>query len=459
VSTIGTTADLKQRVQGHVIEPGDASYDSARHVYNAMVDRRPAAIVRCASADDVVAAIEFARTLQLPVAIRGGGHSGPGFGTCDNGIVVDLSDMKHVDVDPDARTIRAQGGCTWGDVDRAGHPHGLTVPCGIISTTGVGGLTLGGGTGYLTRTFGLSIDNLLAATVVLADGRTVNASATENADLFWGLRGGGGNFGVVTSFLFRGQPVRTVIGGPMLWLLDETVPVLQFYRDEMRTMPDDVYGFFATLTIPPGPPFPEALHLKKACGIVWASTASAADTALRLERFRAFREPAVDLVGELPMPALNSMFDALFVPGLQWYWKGDFFTDLSDDAIALHARHSADLPSMLSTMHLYPVDGAASRVPSDATAWGHRHARFSEVIVGVDPDPALAPRLTQWTRDYWAALHSHSTGGAYVNFMGGDEGNDRVRSTYRDNYDRLASVKAKYDPENLFRLNQNIPPQ
>jgi FAD/FMN-containing dehydrogenase len=321
----------------------------------------------------------------------------------------------------------------------------------------VGGLTLGGGLGHLTRKCGLTIDNLLAAEVVLADGRLVKASPAETPDLFWGLRGGGGNFGVVTAFQFRLHPVDTVIAGPTLWPLGQAGEALQFYRNFIREAPDDLSGFFAFLMVPPGPPFPAHLHNQRMCGVIWsyAGPPERADALLR--PVRKFGPPALDLVGPMPHPALQSMFDPLYPPGLQWYWRADFVNTLPDEAIELHVKHGATLPTMQSTMHLYPIDGAASRVGKTDTAWSYREARWAEVIVGVDPDPKNRNRITEWTKGYWEALHPYSAGGAYVNFMM-DEGQERVRATYRENYDRLVQVKDRYDPGNLFSVNQNIRP-
>jgi FAD/FMN-containing dehydrogenase len=440
-----------------VIQPGDDTYDAARHVYNAMIERHPGLIARCNDVADVVAALGFARAHDLTVAVRGGGHNGGGLGVCDDGMVIDLSPMRWVRVDPVERTVRVGGGSTWGDVDHATHPFGLAVPAGVVSTTGVGGLTLGGGIGHLTRRFGLTIDNLLSADVVLADGRIVTASADHHPDLFWAIRGGGGNFGIVTSFLFRGQPVRQVVAGPMLWRLEHAPTVMRWYRDFIRTAPEDLNGFFAFLGVPPGPPFPEALHEQTVCGIVWCYTGPVDRAEGLLAQARRAAPPVFELVGPMPFPALQGMFDPIFPPGLQWYWRADFVNELGDEAIARHVEHGSRLPSWRSTMHLYPVNGAAGRVPHGETPWAYRHATWAEVIVGVDPDPANAARITAWCKDYWDAVHPYSAGGAYVNFMM-DEGRDRVRATYGPHYDRLARVKAQYDPENVFRVNQNIPP-
>jgi FAD/FMN-containing dehydrogenase len=452
-----TIEELKTTLRGQLIQASDEDYDEARKVYNGMIDRRPRLIAYCTDVADVVAAVNFSRENDMLVAVRGGGHNGGGLGICDDGLVIDLSLIKYTRVDPQARTVRAGGGCTWGDVDHATHAFGFATPSGIISTTGVGGLTLGGGIGHLTRKCGLSIDNLLAADIVLADGSFVTASAEENDDLFWAIRGGGGNFGIVISFLFKLHPISTIIGGPTLWPLEQTTEVMQWYREFISTAPEDLNGFFAFLTVPPGPPFPEHLHMKKMCGVVWCYTGSEADADDVFQPIKEFGPPALYGIHPMPVPALQSAFDALYPPGLQWYWRADFVNELSDEAIALHAEHGAKMPTMHSSMHLYPIDGAAHQVAKDDTPWSYRDARWAEVIVGVDPDPANNEQITAWTKEYWEALHPYSAGGAYVNFMM-DEGEDRVRATYRDSYERLSAIKHKYDPANLFRVNQNIKP-
>src|ERR1700722_16432533 len=423
-----------------------------------MVDRRPDFIVRCAEVADVRSAVNFARQENLTVAVRGGGHNGAGFAVCDHGLVIDRSPMKAVRVDPVANTVRAEAGCTQADLNLAAQGFGLAVPAGVISTTGIAGLTLGGGTGYLTRKYGLALDNLLEAEVVLSDGRFVTASAKENDDLFWAVRGGGGNFGVVTSFLFQGQPVHTVYGGPMFWRLEDAAEVTRWYRDFIVKAPDDVYGFFAFHTIPPTAPFPERFHRMKMCGIVWCSTGPIKKAEKIFKPIRKFKTPAIDLVGPIPHPSLQSLFDGLYPPGMQWYWKADFIRTLPDEAIAQHLKHAATLPTLQSTMHLYPINGAAGRVKRGATAWWHRDANWTEVIVGVDPDRAKKEEISAWAKEYWSALHPYSAGGAYINFMM-DEGEERIRATYGKNYKRLAKIKKRYDPGNLFRVNQNIRPR
>jgi len=452
-----TIQELRSKLRGELITPADPSYDAARKVYNGMIDRRPALIARCRDAADVMTGIAFAREQGLVLAVRGGGHNGPGLGTCDGGLVLDLASMKDVRVDPANRTVRVSGGAVWGDVDHATQPFGLAVPSGFISTTGVGGLTLGGGVGYLTRRYGLTIDNLLEADVVLADGRLVTASAREHADLFWALRGGGGNFGVVTSFLFRGNALGSVYGGPIFWPLNRGREVLRFWRDFIMQAPEELNGWFGFVTVPPAPMFPEEHHLQKMCVIVWCYTGDPAKADQVFKPIRAFSPPVMDFAGPIPFPVLQSLFDGLYPPGLSWYWKADFFREINDQAIDLHMKHAEGLPSMHSTMHLYPINGAAHRAGKGDTAWSFRDANFAEVIVGVDPDPANNPRLTTWARDYWSALHPLSAGGGYINMMM-DEGDDNVKAAYRDNYSRLAAVKKAVDPGNLFRINQNIKP-
>ncbi len=448
---------LRSKFRGELILPGDDAYEGARKVYNGMIDKRPSLIARCVDVADVMAAVDYGRENQMTTAIRGGGHNGAGLGICENGLVIDLSRMKGVRVDPAARSVRVQGGCVWGDVDHATYPFGLAVPCGFVSTTGVGGLTLGGGIGHLTRGYGLTIDNLLSVDMVLADGRFVVASEKENADLFWAVRGGGGNFGVVTSFEFRAHPVKDVQSGLTLWPLEQTTDVMKFYREFILKAPENVNGFFAFLTVPPVPMFPAELHLKKLCGIMWCSPLSADKFNAATQPMRSVGKPALDHVGEMPLPVVNSLFDALYPTGLQWYWRADFVKELNDKAIAAHAEYGAKLPTMHSTMHLYPIDGAAHRIGKNDTAFSYRDANWAQVMVGVDPDPANAEKITKWCKDYFDALHPYSAGGAYINMMM-EEGQERVQASFRDNYARLAQVKKKYDPSNLFHVNQNIHP-
>ena len=461
VITVGVSPEkikeLRSQLRGALMEPGSPEYEQARKLYNGMIDKRPALIARAVDTADVIASVNFARENGVRLAVRGGGHSGPGLGSVDDGLMIDLSEMRGVRVDPSNQTIRAEGGCVWGDVDHAGHAFGLTVPTGFISSTGVGGLALGGGSGYLTRKYGLTIDNLLSVDMVLADGRFVTASQKENPDLFWAVRGGGGNFGVVTSFLFQGRPVGTVYGGPMFWSMEDAERVLKYWQDLIRTAPDDLNGWFGFVTIPPVPMFPQEHHLKKMCVITWCYTGDLARAEEVFKPIREFCPPVMDVAGPIPFPVLNSLFDALYPAGLQWYWKADLFNEISDKAIAIHLKYAAKLPTLHSTMHIYPINGAAHRVGRKDTPWDYRDAMFSMVIVGVDPDPASNERLIQWAKDYWTALHPFSAGAAYLNFIM-EEGEDRIRGAYGENYARLAQIKAAYDPQNLFTVNQNIKP-
>jgi FAD/FMN-containing dehydrogenase len=451
------TDEFRAAFRGELFEPGDAGYDDARAVYNGMIDRHPRLIARCVDAADVIAAVNLAREGGTLLAVRGGGHNAGGLGVWDDALVVDLSAMRSVHVDPDSATVRVEGGATWGDVDHATHPFGLAVPCGFISTTGVAGLTLGGGLGYLTRQYGLTVDSLLSADIVLADGSFVTASADSHPDLYWAIRGGGGNFGAVTSFEFRGRPVRNVVAGPTLFPLDRGAEILRFWDEFIANAPEDINGWFGFLTVPPVDPFPPELQLQKMAGIVWCANCDSERAQELLAPVRDMK-PALDGVMEMPFPALQSAFDALYPKGQQWYWRADWVNELSDEAIAIHLEYAAQLPTPQSTMHLYPIDGAAHRVGNGDTAFAYRQARYGQVIVGVDPDPANNERMSKWARDYHDALHPHSAGGAYVNMMMHDEGPERVRASYRDNYDRLVEVKRRYDPSNLFRVNQNIAP-
>jgi FAD/FMN-containing dehydrogenase len=446
---------LASAVKGRVVEPGAPDYDESRALYNAMIDKRPAAIAYCADEADVAAAVRYGVEHGLRIAVRSGGHNGAGLGSVDDGLVVDLSEMSDVTVDPGARMARVGGGATLNKVVTATHEHGLTVPVGIIGTTGVGGLTLGGGMGHLTRGQGLTIDNLVAATVVLADGSIVQTDAEREPDLFWAIRGGGGNFGIVTSFSFRCHPVTTVLAGPVLYDIGDAAEVLAWYRDFLPAAPDEASGFFAFLSIPPGPPFPEELHLRKVCAVVWTQAGEEESAALR--EARSFGTPLLDGIAPVPLPAWNSAFDGVYPAGDQWYWRGEFMREIPDEAIAVHTEYGPAMPTWKSTMHMYAIDGAASRVANDATAWGYRDAIWGGVFAGVDPDPANAGAIRDWAVAYSDALKPHGMGGGYVNFQMQESG-DRVRGMYGANYDRLASIKKQYDPDNVFRVNQNIEP-
>ena len=452
-------AKFKADLRGQLIEPQDQGYDDARALYNGMIDKRPRMIVRCANAADVISAVNFGRDNNLLIAIRGGGHNGPGLGSCDDGLVIDLSAMKGVRVDPASRTVRVAPGCTQGDVEHATHAFGLAVPAGIVSTTGIAGLTLGGGTGYLTRKHGLTIDNLIEADVVLADGRFVTASGTENQDLFWALRGGGGNFGVVTSFLFRAHPASMVYAGPIMWEIKHARQVMQWYRDFLPKAPVELCSFLGVKTVPSTEPFPKEIWGKKIVTLISCYNGSAEDGEKAFAPIRKELPAAIlDWAGPMPFPAIQSLFDGLLPKGLQWYWKGAYVKELPDKAIDVHLEYAMEAPSELSLVHLYPIDGAVHRVGKDETAWSCRDATWSMVIAAIDPDPAKAGALKRWGRAYWEAVNPFTTGGGYVNFMMGDEGDARLKATYGGNFDRLTAAKRKYDPNNLFRVNQNIAP-
>jgi FAD/FMN-containing dehydrogenase len=452
-----TTEHLRARVSGSVITPGDDGYDEARRVYNAMIDRRPAVIVRCTNAADVTAAVDFARENGLALAVRGGGHSVPGFGTVDGGVVADLSGMRAVTVDPAKRTARAEGGATWGEFNEATAAFGLATTGGIISTTGVAGLTLGGGIGYLARGFGLSCDNLVSAEIVTADGKMVTASENEHADLFWAIRGGGGNFGVATALTFQLHPVKEIYGGPMFFAMKDAETVLRYYRDFIATASEQFGGFPAFQIAPPLPFIPEDRHGETFLAFIacWAGPVDEGERILK--PLHDVAEVVAEHVGPMPYPALNGAFDALVPAGLQHYWKANFVRELTDDAIAAHLVHGPRVPTVNSTVHIYPINGACNRVAADATAFAYRDATFAPVIAGMWPDATQNDANIKWVRDYYAATAPLSEEGGYINFMAGDD-QDRIKANYRGNYPRLVDVKRRYDADNLFRVNQNIKP-
>jgi FAD/FMN-containing dehydrogenase len=452
-----TIDDLSERVRGEVITRDDPGYEEARKAYNAMIDRRPLVVVHCSNQADVAATVDFARENELDLAVRGGGHSVPGFGTCDDGVVADLSGMQQVTVDTNTQSARAQGGTTWGVFNDATYAQGLATTGGIVSTTGIGGLTLGGGIGYLARGAGLTCDNLLSAEVVTADGRTVTASEKENEDLFWALRGGGGNFGVVTTFEYRLHPVKDIYGGPMLYELEDARTVLQFFREFISNAPEEFGGFPAWQIAPPLPFIPEDRHGDVFCAFVacWAGPLEQGENILK--PFHDIAPVVAEHVGPMPYPALNAAFDALLPPGLQQYWKANFLTELSDEQIDAQIMWGPKVPTVNSTGHIYPINGAAQRVGSDETAFAYRDANFATVIAGAWPDPADNETNIKWVRNYYEASAAHAEEAGYINFMAGDD-QSRIKANYRGNYERLVEVKQKYDPDNLFHLNQNIKP-
>ncbi len=443
---------------GQVILPHEPAYESARLVWNGMIDRRPAVIVRPKTPDDVARAIAYGRERSLPIAVRGGAHSVAGNATVDDGLVIDLSGMKEIRVDRDARVAAAEPGLTWGEFDKATSAFGFATTGGLVSTTGIAGFTLGGGIGWLMRRYGLTCDNLLAADVVTADGRTLRASGSENADLFWALRGGGGNFGVVTRFEYRLHPVETVIGGLALYPAARAGVILRFFRELTDSAPDELTLVYAVLTAPPAPFVPVHLHGQSVAAIVLCYSGDLAEGERVVRPIKTFGPPAAELIRPMPYPALQAMFDASNPPGLRNYWKASYLDVLPDAAIETIVEQSARAASPRSGVSLLHMGGAVARVAPESTAFSYRRALFTMRIEGKWVDPAEDETETRWVRESADAVRPFTNGGAYVNFLG-DEGEDRVRAAYGDQaYARLVEVKARYDPENVFRLNQNIKP-
>jgi FAD/FMN-containing dehydrogenase len=440
---------LRTALRGELLTPDHAGYDGARRVWNGMVDRRPAAIAHCAETADVVAAVGFARAQGLPVAVRGGGHSAAGHAVADGALVVDLSPMNDVQVDPSARLARAGGGATWGWFDAATQAHGLATTGGAISTTGIGGLTLGGGLGYLMRSYGLACDNLAAAEVVTADGRVVEAGEGGDAEFLWGLRGGGGNFGVVTRFDFRLHRVGPVLGGMLVHPAERAPEVLRFYRDVTQRAPDALSLFVALLTSPEGMPI---------VALIPVYNGPIEDGERVLAPIRAFGPPLADQVAVMPYTAVQSMLDAGFPSGLPVYWRSHFLNGIGDDALDTIVAAFGRIGSPLSAVLIEHLGGAVGRVDRDSSAFDHRDAEYNLAIISRWPDPAMADGCIAWTRDLWDAMQPHARG-VYVNYLGVGDTPDRVRAAYGDaKYQRLAALKARYDPANVFRFNQNIPP-
>jgi len=441
-------SELRADLRGALLRPGDAGYDPARALWNGMIDRRPGLIARCAGVADVVRAVKLARTQGLPVAVRGGGHNAAGNALCDDGLVIDLSAMRGIRVDPAARTVRAQGGVTWGEFDRETQLFGLATTGGAISTTGIAGLTLGGGLGYLMRSYGLACDNLISADVVTADGEVLVASPTEHPDLFWGLRGGGGNFGIVTSFEFRLHSVGTVLGGMLVHSAERARDVLRFYRDFTQSAPDALTVFAGLMTSPEGAPI---------VGLVACYNGPIEEGERALRPLREFGPPLADMIAPMPYVKQQSMLDEAFPPGLQVYWRSDFLKSLSDDVLDTLIEHFGRVTSPLSAVLLEQFGGAVRRVPQEDTAFVHRDADYNLAIISRWTDPAGADPHVAWARALHAAVRPFSRG-VYVNYLG-EEGQDRVRAAYGPTlYARLAALKKKYDPTNFFRLNQNIQP-
>jgi FAD/FMN-containing dehydrogenase len=451
-------AGLKGIFQGRLLLPNSPGYDEARSIWNAMIDRQPGLILQCKNADDVARAVRFARENDLLVAVRGGGHNIAGNAVCDGGLVIDLSPMKAVTVDPATKTARVEAGATLGDFDQAAQQFGLATPLGINSTTGVAGLTLGGGFGWLSRSLGLTIDNLLSAEVVLATGELVKASETENADLFWAIRGGGGNFGVVTSFTFRLHPVGPeVLSGLIVHPLAAARDVLRFYRDFVTRTPEELVCWFVLRKAPPLPFLPEAWHGKEILALAVCYRGSLADGEGAAKPLREFGKPIADVIGPHPYVGWQTALDPLLTPGMRNYWKTHYFKELGDGLIDTLVAYAGRLPDPQTEIAFAQLGGAISRVAPEATAYAHRDAQFAVNLHGRWADPAKDGACIGWARELHQALAPFATGGAYINFMTEEE-QDRVRAAYGRDYDRLVALKSKYDPTNLFRLNQNIRP-
>jgi len=447
-------------VRGVVLTPDDAGYDDARAIWNGLIDRRPALIVRCTGAADVVDAVNFAREHGLLLSVKGGGHNVAGNAVNDGGLVIDLSQMRGVHVDPSTKTVRAQGGALWGDCDRETQLFGLAVPGGVVSTTGIAGLTLHGGVGHLRRKHGLSIDSLLSVDIVTSDGRLHRASATENEDLFWAVRGAGSNFGVVTSFEFQAHPVGpTVMVGAVFYPQEAAREVLPAWRDYMASAPEELSSLAFFWNVPPHEPFPPEHHGTPVVIVAGVYSGSVEDGEAVVQPLRQLAEPLVDLSGPWPWLGLQSGFDALFPPGELRYWKSRAFADLPDQAIDEIADWGARRPTPLTDITIWHHGGAMSRVDESATAYAGRDAPFLVTGEVSWTDAAQSDEAIGWGRDFWAAMGPHSTGGLYLNFPGlGEEKEDLVRAGYGANYERLAKLKAEYDPANLFRMNLNITP-
>jgi FAD/FMN-containing dehydrogenase len=446
--------------RGRLISAADADYDSARAVWNGAIDRRPRLIAQCIGTADVIAVVRFAREHDLEIAVRGGGHNVAGTAVCDDGIVIDLSAMRAVRVDPVDRRAWVQGGALWGDVDHETQAHGLATTGGIVSHTGVAGLTLGGGLGWLMRKHGLTVDNLLAVDVVTGDGERMRASDDEHPDLFWALRGGGGNFGVVTSFEFRLHPVGpTVLAGPILWDASDAGEVLRFYREFIRDAPDELGTVVRFGTAPPLPVIPEALHGRPVVMLGTCYAGSIEEGERRLRPLRAFRTPFLDLVGPAPYVCFQGALDSTVVHGWNYYWKSTHLPQLRGDLIDVIVEHAFSCSSPRSYAAMFHLKGAVSRVAERATAFGNRQASHAITLDAVwRPGEEFGAQDIAWTRQFFAALNRFREG-VYVNFLGGDEAPDRVREAYGDSvYHRLVDVKTTYDPDNVFHHNQNIRP-
>ncbi len=451
--------ELEASFAGELVGRGDAAYDQHRAVWNGSIDRQPALIARCAGASDVSAAVTFARRTGLPLAVRGGGHSFPGHSVCDEGLVVDLAPMKGIDVDPEAGTATAEAGVLLGELDRETQAHGLAVPAGIVTHTGLAGLTLGGGIGWLQRRHGLTIDQLLSVDLITAEGEAVRASEDENPDLFWGVRGGGGNFGVVTRFELNLNPVGpTVVAGPVFWPMEESPNVLRFYRDWIAGAPDDLMTIVIHRKAPPLPFVPPELHGELVVAVVCCHAGSVEAGEEAVAPLKAFGSPVLDLCEPKPFLEHQAMFDPSFPHGRWYYMRACDVAELTDEVIDVTVEYAMRIRSPLTAFPIWQMGGAISRVADEETAFSGRGAGHTFNITAATEGPDGFDEEREWVRDFWSALEPHQTSGVYVNFLM-SEGEDRVREAYgAEKYDRLKELKRRYDPENLFRLNQNIPP-
>jgi FAD/FMN-containing dehydrogenase len=455
-----TLEGLRQTVRGPVLTSDDPGYEDARAIWNALIDRRPALVVQCSGAADVVDSVNFARDHGLVLSIKGGGHNVAGNAVNDGGLVIDLSQMRGVHVDPESRTVHVQGGATWGDLDRETQLFGLAVPGGVVSTTGVSGLTLHGGVGHLRRKYGLSIDNLLSVDIVTADGQFRRASATENEDLFWAVRGAGSNFGVVTSFEFQAHPVGPMVFvGAIFYPFEEAASILPAWRDFMATAPEELSSLAICWSVPPAPPFPPEVHGTPVVVVAAAHCGSVEEGERVVQPLRELAKPVVDASGPWPWLGLQSGFDAIFPKGELRYWKSRAVTDLSEDVIGEIISFASRRPTPMTDIVTWHHGGAMSRVAETDTAYGGRDTRFLVTAEANWTDPAQSEEAIAWARGVWDAMEPYSTGSVYLNFPGlGEEKEALARAGYGENYDRLTTLKAKYDPDNLFRMNINIPP-
>lgn len=450
-------SELRGQIKGGVILPGDSGYEEARKVWNGMIDKHPAAIARCTDEEDVVNAVNFAREHAVVVAVRGGGHNVAGFGTCDDGLVIDLSGMKKITVDPQTKTAKAQPGLTWGEFDKATQVHGLATTGGLVSTTGIAGFTLGGGIGWLVRMYGLTIDNLASAEIVTAVGRKVRASRTENPDLFWGVKGGGGNFGIVTQFEFNLHRVGPeIFGGAVFYPLERAGEVLKAYNRMVQTLPDELTTLVVFLTAPPAPFIPQPLQGTRMLAIALCYTGSASDASKLVAPLRELN-PAIDLLGPMPYIVLQGMFDATAPKGINAYWKTSYLRELSEEAVRTLTSYASQFRSPFAALHIHHLDGAVKKANVKEDAFTHRDSAFVLNVVGLWMDPAEQEGNIAWVRQTYDAMKPYTTGDGYLNFLAAENA-DQVKAAYGASYPRLAELKRKYDPTNLFKLNQNIKP-